>query len=161
MHLLLRTLLGKEHEESHYLVRLVPEEQFFKISYGRRGLDLKRGLWEGAAGRGAAFPLRPRSPWVAGSPGASPPPWASPGSPPRALDTPLPPVDAPRLQVPQRPLIKAQHLLLVGQVGHRSRKRHDAGSPSAAARAPGKRLGGPTGGRAGRAAATSASAGEE
>uniref|UniRef100_A0A8D1ERT6 Deoxyribonuclease TATDN1 n=6 Tax=Suidae TaxID=9821 RepID=A0A8D1ERT6_PIG len=46
-------------------------------------------------------------------------------SPPRAVGSPLSPVDAPRLQVAQRPLIKPQHLLLVGQVGRRRRESHD------------------------------------
>lgn len=40
--------------------------------------------------------------------------------------SPFPPVNTPRLQVAQRPLIKSQHLLLVGQVGPRRQERHDS-----------------------------------
>ena len=35
------------------------------------------------------------------------------------------PVDAPWFQVSQRPLIKPEHLLLVGQIGRRRQERHD------------------------------------
>lgn len=62
-------------------------------------------------------------------------------------------MDAPRLQVPQRSLIKAQHLLLVGQVGQGRRKRHDgwltfSGREGSweTARGPDGRKGGPSGG---------------
>lgn len=91
----------------------------------RRSPDSNPGLRVGSVGRGAPFPLCPRSPWAARYTGASQPPWGPLRSPPRALGPPLPPVDAPRLQVAQRPLIEPQHLLLVGQVRRRRQERHD------------------------------------
>uniref|UniRef100_A0A9L0SQL2 TatD DNase domain containing 1 n=1 Tax=Equus caballus TaxID=9796 RepID=A0A9L0SQL2_HORSE len=64
------------------------------------------------------------------------------------------PVDAPRLQVAQRPLIEPQHLLLVGQVGRRCQERHDGRltfSGRGGSRETGSgRLGGGASGRAGR-----------
>ncbi|XP_026988209.1 deoxyribonuclease TATDN1 isoform X2 [Sagmatias obliquidens] len=81
-----------------------------------------RGGLHGARGR---LPTPSQKSLSRSVPRASQPLWRSPGSPPRALGPPRPPVDAPRLQVAQRPLIKPQHLLLVGQVGSRHRQRHD------------------------------------
>lgn len=56
----------------------------------RRSPDSNPGLRVGSVGRGAPFPLCPRSPWAARYTGASQPPWGPLRSPPRALGPPSP-----------------------------------------------------------------------
>lgn len=114
---------------SVFLIRKLrpgPDKQVFKVSQMWATKPAfepgSRGGLHGARGR---LPTPSQKSLSRSVPRASQPLWRSPGSPPRALGPPRPPVDAPRLQVAQRPLIKPQHLLLVGQVGSRHRQRHD------------------------------------
>ena len=113
--------------------------------------------------RGGLMGARGRVPTPSPKSLSRPVPRASqpPASIPRALAPHIPPVDAPWFQVSQRPLVKPEHLLLVGQIGRWRQERHDGrltfSVPGGSRETGCQRRGGGAAGRAGRYRAVSAS----